>query len=162
MSKKVKTIELIKDKSEKITPKKLSSKTNFIINQLESSFIDTNSSGDLFLTATTSVPQISFLKWDFLSQSSGVYLIKNTFSELFLTSSSSTDVVCLPFISNCPNQKWVLYETTEKECFLIQSYADKLEVDVLNGKVFFMNETSLVNDVSKSRLFKIFPKIIEK
>lgn len=160
MSKKQKTIELIKDKSEKITPKKLPSKTNFIFNQVESSFIDTNSSGDLFLNTTNT--QRSFLKWDFLSQTSGVYLIKNTSSELYLTSSSSTDVICLPYISNCPNQKWVLYETTEKECFIIQSYADKLEVDVLNGKVFIMNETSLVNDVSKTRLFKIFPKIIEK
>ena len=155
-SKKVKTIQLKKDKQEKITPYKPTSKLNFINNPVEALYLDTNSYGELFYEQNLRLNS----KWEFVNDQ-GSYYIKNSITGLYISTDVNSNLFCYMLESYNSYQKWIIYETTEKDCFIIQNLCSKQELNTLNRSLILSTQSN-PEDIEKTRMFKIFPKLAER
>jgi hypothetical protein len=155
-SKKVKTIQLKKDKQDKITPYKPLSKLNFINNPLEALYLDTNSYGELFYEQNIRLNS----KWEFVYDQ-GSYYIKNSVTGLYISTDINSNLYCYMQEFNNSYQKWIIYETTEKDCFIIQNLCSKMELNTMN-KNLILSLQSNPDDIEKTKLFKIFPKLADR
>lgn len=142
--------------------KKFTSKNYFIFNTYCNKYLDTNFSGDLFMSSIDRKDIIQ--KWELILEDEGNMLIKNAASGFYL-STDEQGKIHLNLESSSPFQRWNFYPTSEKEIFIIKnvgsSYA--LDITLFNEVICTMDfKYDTENGCKSNNLFKVYPLNVDK
>lgn len=143
--------------------RKFPAKNYFIYSNYCNKYLDTNYSGDLFMSIVDTKDIIQ--KWELiLEDEDGSFLIKNAASGFYL-STDEQGKIHLNLESSSPFQRWNFHPTSEKEIFVILNVGTTFALDItlFNEVICTMDFTyDSENGCKSNNLFKVYPLNVDK
>lgn len=138
---------------------KLGGKNYFIESRFCGRFLDCDSTGEVFLN-DENIYRNNNQKWGFnITNTPGVYLLKNVQSELYLTTSEKGDLFAAKLDEESTFQKWAIMQTSEDKHFILLSLSNDLVLftTVMNEVIMSTLDKTMYEDCSTEVIFKIYP-----
>lgn len=125
-------------------------------------YLDSNNSGDLFLSSTE---RQGFQKWEFqMADLPGFYFIRNTITDLYVSSNECGELFCNILNPNSSYQRWRVNLTSEPEWHVIFNVGNDLILGLnkLNKLMLKVFDKALFEKLDTMFAFLLYSKKPEK
>lgn len=141
---------------------RLNGKSLFFQSNCVKTYMDSNHSGDLFLSSTE---RQGYQKWEFqIADMPGFYFVKNSVTGLYLSSNECGELFCNVFNPNSSYQRWRVNLTSEPEWYVIFNVGNEmvLGLNKFNHPMLKVFDKVLFEKLESSYVFLLFAKKPEK
>lgn len=141
---------------------KLGGKSYYMDNKFCTQRLDSNFFGEVFLNQF--LVRNFYQKWEYIvTDTPGIYYLKNVITGLFLTSNQIGDLYTTIF-EGTAYQKWKIMATSEKEIYVFINYGNEFVLDCNVMNMIYLNKLSSeqYEDAKTNILYFIYQNLPKK